>query len=76
MTGFNSDGTTSCTATESATPTGYSSTGTCTGLIGLAGGSCTIVNTLNSATLTVSRTSCPTTSGLGDGEPVLSGHAA
>src|SRR5206468_3092685 len=46
------------TATESPVPAGYSSSGECTGTIADAPsgtGSCTIVNTLNAASFTVSK---------------------
>jgi Mg-chelatase subunit ChlD len=42
-----------CTATESPVPAGYSSSGTCSALLSV--GSCTIVNTLNTATFTVNK---------------------
>ena len=51
VTGFTPDPT--CTATESPVPAGYSSTGTCSAL--LSAGTCTIANTLNSATFTVTK---------------------
>ncbi len=46
-----------CTATESPIPTGYSSSGTCAAA--LSAGTCTITNTLNSATLTVNKDFVP-----------------
>ena len=53
VTGIN--GSTSCTATEASVP-GYTSTGTCTATLSANGtASCTIVNTLNSATFTVTK---------------------
>ncbi len=55
VTGF--VGNPSCTATESPIPTGYSSSGTCSAA--LAAGSCTIVNTLNSASFTVNKDFVP-----------------
>ena len=60
VTGYTAGAT--CTATESPIPAGYSSTGTCTDTITGAPsgtGSCTITNTLNSATFTVSKDFVP-----------------
>ena len=55
VTGFNTAGTT-CTTTETV-PTGYTESDNCTGVSITPGGtpSCTITNTLNSATLTVNK---------------------
>ncbi|MCH7476394.1 MAG: hypothetical protein IIA27_17270, partial [Gemmatimonadetes bacterium] len=46
-----------CTATESPIPAGYTSTGTCAALLSV--GTCTITNTLNSATFTVNKDFVP-----------------
>ncbi len=51
--GFSSAAGTSCTATESGVPIGYSSSGTCTAT--LAAGACTITNFVNTATFTVAK---------------------
>jgi hypothetical protein len=59
VTGY--DGNPTCTATESPIPTGYASTGTCSA--SLTTGTCTITNTLRSATLTVAKDFVPNAGG-------------
>ncbi len=51
VSGFAGPGTSTCTATETAVPTGYTSAGVCTATIAV--GACTLTNTLNTAPFVV-----------------------
>ena len=64
VSGYGDSGTSSCTATESSVPAGYSSSGACSASI--AAGECTIVNTLNSTAFSVWK----------DFEPYVGGHVS